>query len=110
MPVSGVACTLAYVAWNNSTNGPQTGDAANHAVRVLKDGTEITPAATPAEVDATHFPGVYTIAIAAGEAPTYLGIVGGTSSTASVSLLPAFYHFFFMPSAVAGAANGMPLL
>ena len=53
MPSYGQSVTLQYVAWNTSTNAGQTGDAGNHTLRWVKDGTSSAPANSPSEVDST---------------------------------------------------------
>src|SRR5579864_1209751 len=88
MALKNQALTVNYYAWNSSTGAPVTGDSANHAIRVVGDGTEITPAASPAEVDATGFKGLYKIALAAGETNYNFFSVGGQSTTANVQLIP----------------------
>jgi len=81
------ACTVTYIAWDTGANTPKTGDNANHTLRIVKDGTEATPAASPAEVDATNAPGVYKLALAAGETNCDVLRLAGKSSTAGVVLI-----------------------
>jgi hypothetical protein len=88
MPLKGAAITISYVAWDTSANAGKTGDAANHTLRGVGDGTEFTPAATPVQVDAVNLPGVYKVAIAGGENAYDVVTLGGKSSTAGVSLIP----------------------
>jgi hypothetical protein len=88
MPLKGAAITVQYVAWDTALNAGKTGDAANHTIRGVGDGTEFTPAATPVQVDATNLPGVYKIAIAAGENNFDIVTLGGKSATANVAIMP----------------------
>ena len=86
MPIKGSGFPVVYTAWNTTTNLPVTGDAANHSIRVVGDGTEFTPAASPTEIDATYQPGQYQIVLAASETNYNLISVGGVSSTSHVYL------------------------
>jgi hypothetical protein len=88
MAIKGVPLTVAYVAWNNTTSTGQTGDAANHTLRVIKDGSAAVPTNSPAEVDAVACPGVYKLALTAAEMTCDTMVVAGKSSTAGVSLIP----------------------
>lgn len=88
MPLKGAAITVQYVAWDTALNAGKTGDAANHTLRGVGDGAEFTPAATPVQVDATNLPGIYKVAIAAGENNYDLVTLGGKSATANVAIMP----------------------
>lgn len=88
MPVKGEAVTAFYKATNTEDGTPRTGDAANHALRVINDGVLSTIAASPAEVDATNAPGIYRITVAAGENTGVMAGVVGKSSTGSTELSP----------------------
>jgi hypothetical protein len=87
MPIKNTAIVMQYVAWDVSNNVGKTGDAANHSIRAVGDGVEYTPAAAPTQVN-TDIPGVYTIAIAAGENNYNTVTLGGKSSTAGVVIIP----------------------
>jgi hypothetical protein len=78
--------TTTYVAWNKSTNAPQTGDAPNHTLRLLGDGTEFAPHNAPAEVDATHLPGIYKLTLEDDEIVYADLTLGGVSSTTDVQI------------------------
>ncbi len=88
MALKGVAITIQYTAWDTSANAPKTGDAANHTLKVIKDGTAATPTNSPSEVDATNCPGVYKLALTAAEMGYNTVSVAGKSSTASVAIIP----------------------
>jgi hypothetical protein len=86
MPRKNTAITVHYLAYDAS--GPKTGDAANHALRIIADGTIGTLAASPAEVDATNAPGIYKVVIAADENTGAIVTLAGKSSTSGVSIAP----------------------
>ena len=88
MPKIDAAITVCYVAWDTANSVGKTGDAANHTLRVVSDGTEATPAGTPAEVDATNLPGVYKIDLTSTENDGALMILGGKSSTSDIVIQP----------------------
>lgn len=88
MPIKGTALTIQYVAWDTAANAGKTADASNHTLRGVGDGTEYTPAASPAAVDDTNLPGVYKVAIAAAENAYDVVTLGGISSSTGVVLIP----------------------
>jgi hypothetical protein len=88
MSVSGVAVTRAYFAYDATTGLGKTGDSGNHTLRIVADGTEATLAGAAAEVDATNAPGVYKLALTAGENTGTAMALAGKSSTANVVLVP----------------------
>lgn len=89
MSVKNTSITLQYVAWNNSTNSGQTGDAANHTLRYVADGVEGTPAAPNiTEVDATNLPGVYKATLSASENTGTFMLLGGKSASNNVIIIP----------------------
>jgi hypothetical protein len=111
MPSYGVGVTLQYTAWNTSTNAAQTGDASNHTLRWIKDGTEDTstfPTAT--EIDATNCPGVYKATITAAQCQCQCGTLAGKSGTANVSIVPMTVTFENLPTAAPSAAGGLPTI
>ena len=79
-----VACTLTYTAWDTDANAPKTGDAANHTMRLVTDGTAGAIAASPAEVEN----GEYKIVIAAGENTGLAMTLEGSSSTTDIEIIP----------------------
>jgi hypothetical protein len=89
-----VAQTVQYVAWDTVAGAGKAGDASNHTLRAVGDGTAYTPAASPAEVDGTNLPGVYKVALAAGEFNYNLITLGGKSSTSGVVLIPITFATF----------------
>lgn len=85
------AATITYLAWDTVAQAGKTGDASNHTIRGVGDGTEFTPAASPVEVDATHAPGLYKLALASGETNYADLTIGGASSTSGIVITPRFY-------------------
>ncbi len=88
MPLKNQALTVCYVAWNTSTNQGQTGDASNHTLKVVQDGTEASPTNSPSEVDSTNLKGVYKLALTSGDMNYNNVLLGGASSTANVVIIP----------------------
>ena len=83
------AVTVTYIAWDTSANAGKTGDAANHTLRGIGDGTLFTPANPAiAEVDATNCPGLYKATLAAGENNYANVTLHGKSATANVAIIP----------------------
>jgi hypothetical protein len=92
MSVSGAALTVTYMAWDGSAGAGKTGDAANHTLRLVRDGVETTPSGTPAEVDAANAPGIYRLALTGAEnTGTGMALVG-KSATAGVVVVPTAWH------------------
>jgi hypothetical protein len=107
MATRGVATTITYKAWNTSTQQGQTGDAGNHTLVWIKDGTPSTPTNSPAEVDAVNAPGLYKLALTASETDCLSGVLAGKSSTANVEIIERQVFFDHLPSAPPGTANGI---
>lgn len=103
----GQSITIAYQAWNTSTNAPQTGDASNQTIKLLKDGTEATATNAPTEIDSTNAKGMYSLVLTTAECQHNCVVVMGVSSTSSVYLQPVVITFEQLPTAVAGAAGGL---
>jgi hypothetical protein len=108
MATRGIALTLAYVAWDTINNVYKTGDAGNHTLRWIKDGTAAAPSGSPSEVDATNAPGVYKLSLTATETDCNLGVLVGKSSTTGVSIMPVMVQFERLPDATPGSAGGVP--
>jgi hypothetical protein len=105
------ALTVQYQAWDTVANAAKTADVANHAIRGSGDGAIFTPAASPAEVDATNFPGLYKIALTAGEMNYNFLSIGGKSSTTGIVIVPV--HITTERAALSGlstpgASGGLP--
>lgn len=107
MALYGIQFTITYVAWDNAASAGKTGDAGNHTLKWIKDGTAGTPANSPSEVDSTNCPGLYKLVLTAAEAQALFGTLAGKSSTGDVSIIPASVAFEKLPNAVAGEANGV---
>jgi hypothetical protein len=88
MAIKNQALTVCYVAWNTSTNSGQTGDSANHTLKLVQDGTEANPTNSPSQVDATNLPGVYKLALTAADVNFNCIVLAGKSSTANVVIIP----------------------
>lgn len=110
MAIYGVAQTISYIAWDTAANAGKTGDAANHTLRWIKDGTAAAPTNSPVEVDATNAPGVYNLQLTAAEASCWQGLLAGKSSTASVVIMPVAVAFERLPTAAPGSSGGLPVL
>lgn len=91
MMVKGEALTVAFVVFDTVANAPKTGDAANLTLRRMVDGVAATITATPAEVDATNVPGLYSIALTGAENSGDVMSIGGKSATSGVVVLPVFW-------------------
>lgn len=102
MASKGQALTIQYVAWDTLNNAGKTGDAANHTLRWVKDGTSGAPSNSPSEVDATNAPGVYKIVLTGSECDCNLGTLAGKSSTANVSIMPVTISFELLPTSLVG--------
>ena len=88
MAVKNQAITVTFSVVDASTGTGKTGDAGNLTMRMVCDGAEITPAASPAEVDATNAPVTYKIALTAAEMNYELIRLAGKSSTTNVVVIP----------------------
>jgi|GEM_PF-4701320 len=110
MATRGVSMTIHYVAVDATTNMGKTGDAANHTLRWIKDGTPLVPTNSPVEVDATNCPGIYKLTLTASETDCNIGTLGGKSSTANVSIIPKTIEFERLPDAAPGASGGVPVI
>jgi hypothetical protein len=111
MPSYGQSVTLQYVAWNTSSNSGQTGDAANHTLHWIKDGTEdLSTLPTGSEVDSTNCPGVYKASITATQCQCQIGTLCGKSSTANVVILPVSVTFENLPTAGPATSGGLPTI
>jgi hypothetical protein len=88
MAKRGVSITVSYKAWNTATNAPATGDAAQHAVEISKDGaTSVAATNAPVEIayaGAGGASGRYRITLTAAEANAATVRVMPRSSTANV--------------------------
>ena len=107
--IYGLAATLGYTAWDTSTNTPKTGDAGNHTLRIIRDGTKATPANEPFEFDATNCPGRYGLAVTDGEIQCVLIEIAGKSSTPNVAIFGTSYAPVRLPNVAPGTAEGLPV-
>lgn len=110
MATRSVEMTITYVAWESgSVNAGKTGDVGNHTLRWVKDGTSSAPTNSPSEIDSTNLPGLYKITLTSTETNCNIGVLGGKSSTANVSIVPITIQFERLPNAAPGATGGVPI-
>lgn len=90
MPVKNQDYYALYLAQDDNTGEPVTGDAANHTLRLVKDGTVTTfiGTPTPVEVSSTYMPGIYGVLVPGADNTGENMVIAGTSSTADVSIFP----------------------
>lgn len=81
---------ITVYAFDSSTGGPKTGDAANLTVYVSKDdgAATILGDTSATEVDATKAPGSYTFDLTQGETNADKLLFTGKSTTANVFIMP----------------------
>ncbi|HPZ14944.1 MAG TPA: hypothetical protein PLK04_12070, partial [Bacillota bacterium] len=110
MAIYGESLTIQYIAWDTVNNVPKTGDASNHTLRWVKDGTAAAPTNSPSEVDATNAPGVYKLTLTASETQCWVGTLCGKSSTSGVVIMPVTLTFERLPTAAPGSSGGLPVI
>ncbi len=88
MPARGESLIITYMAWDFVNQVGKTGDAANHTLKLLCDGNELSPTNSPSEVDTNGIPGMYKLVVTAAEADCSLLVVGGKSSSSGISIIP----------------------
>lgn len=88
MAIKNQALTVTYYAWDTSNLAGKTGDSANHTIYVSIDGVANAADNSPAEVDSTNLPGMYSIALTADEMNGNHIMVGGKSSTSDIIIVP----------------------
>lgn len=110
MAIYGESLTIQYIAWDTVNNVPKTGDASNHTLRWVKDGTAAAPTNSPSEVDATNAPGVYKLTLTASETQCWVGTLCGKSSSSGVVIMPITLTFERLPTAAPGDTNGLPII
>ena len=108
MASRGQSLVITYLAWDTAGNAGKTGDAANHTLRWITDGNSAAPAGSPAEIDSANAPGVYKLALTAGECTCNVGVLSGSSSTSNVVIIPLTITFEQLPVPVAGSNGGLP--
>ena len=110
MASRGQSITITYKAWNTGTQAFQTGDASNHTLRWIKDGTASAPTNSPSEVDSTNAPGIYKLVLTGTETTCNTGTLAGKSSTSNVKIFPVDIAFEQLPTAAPGASAGLATL
>lgn len=88
MPQIDTQTVISYLAWNTSDQAGETGDNANHTLKIISDGEAASPSNSPSEIDAANCPGIYKITITAGENNGDLMMLAGKSSTSDVVIYP----------------------
>lgn len=105
MSVRGKSITVEYYAWDVTNGIPKTGDAANHTLKWVKDGTSATATNAGAEVDATNAKGLYKVVLTAAECNCDFGTLHGVSSTSGVYITPVKVPFETGGVVTAGTAT-----
>ena len=91
MAFKGVQTVVYFNAIDTTDSSPRTGDSANIALYIVKDGG--TPASVTnsvSEVDSTNMPGIYKLTLTSTEMNASMIIVAGKSSTANTAITPAY--------------------
>ena len=89
MAVKGQILTgVCYFAWDSAHSIGQTGDAANHVLKLIRDGVESGVTNFVNEVDSVGCPGLYSINLTAAEMNADFIVLQGKSSTQNVSIVP----------------------
>lgn len=93
MPTINESVEIYYFAKNLLTGGGKTGDAANHTLRLSRDGilSAFTASPTPVEVSNTYFKGLYAVTVPAIDNDSVSMALGGTSSTSGVEIFPTVW-------------------
>ena len=79
---------VCYFAWDGGHNIGQTGDGANHTLKLVHDGVESGVTNFVNEVDPIGCPGLYSINLTATEMNADFIVLQGKSSTSNVSIVP----------------------
>jgi hypothetical protein len=89
MPVPrATSLTIVYTAWDYPNNQGKTGDAGNHTLRLVRDGSVVAPTSIPVEVDIINAPGQYRLNLSSSEMDATFIVITGKSSSAGVSIIP----------------------
>lgn len=110
MPSYGQPVTIQYSAINISTNLPATGDAGNHTLRWIQDGSIDATIPVGSEISVSLVPGMYQATLTVPQSRCQIGTLGGKSSTANVSIVPTTVGFENLPTGVIGSADGLPYI
>ena len=111
MPAKNQALTVTYTAWDTVNNVGKTGDAANHTLKVVVDGTEQSVTGAISEVDSTSCKGEYKVTLTAANLNGNMVKFCGVSSTAGVAIIPIaiFTDGGVLPfNAAPGTSGGLP--
>lgn len=85
--IKNVSITITYFALDTSTGGGKTGDASNHTIKLVKDGTAATASNSPTEIDSTNAPGYYKLVLTQAETNFNTIAVTGKSSTSGIVII-----------------------
>jgi hypothetical protein len=100
----GLSITLEYTAWDTTNQCGKTGDASNHTLRWIKDGSAAAPTNSPSEVDSTNCPGTYKLTLTATECQCDVGRLAGKSSSSGIIIVPLDVSFHRFPANFADLA------
>jgi hypothetical protein len=94
MATRGIPLKQSFIAWDTANNIGKTGDAANITMQWIKDGIlEALDTPTVTEISDTLVPGLYSVDLSSAETDANNGTLGGASTTADVSIIPASIQF-----------------
>lgn len=91
MALYGESIVVSYYCWNKLTGDPVTGDASNHTVSVIRDGTAATATNSPQEISSSTSPGWYRVTLTSTEMQADTIAVDPRSSTTNVLCTKAFF-------------------
>ena len=105
MPVSGVALTAVHFFVTDADGGVTGQDYTTLTLKVVKDGTVGTVGASPAEIDSTNAPGMYSVALSALENTGSMISLIGKSSTAATTVNPVSWTNISSMAAISGSVS-----
>jgi hypothetical protein len=105
MPVSGVALTAVHFFVTDADGGVTGQDYTTLTLKIVKDGTVGTVGASPAEIDSTNAPGMYSVALSALENTGSMISLVGKSSTAATTVNPVSWTNESSMAAISGSTT-----
>ena len=105
MPVSGVALTAVHFFVTDADGGVTGQDYTTLTLKVVKDGTVGAVGASPAEIDSTNAPGMYSVALSAAENTGSMISLVGKSSTAATTVNPISWTNISSMAAISGSTT-----
>lgn len=88
MAIKNQALVVVFQVWDTSTDSPKTGDNNNLTLRLVQDGSIVTPTNSSSEISSTYLPGLYKITLTASEMNYSSITLGGKSTTLNVIVYP----------------------